>query len=82
MSFDIAPIQLPIVPLSWFCAQLLRRTIAARKHAALHGPVQCRTGGRSRDSRVMKSVLPLPQGAISSGHIGNRYFVAPARLYS
>ena len=80
MSFDIAPIQLPIVPLSWFCAQPLRRTIAARKHAALHGPVQCRTGGRSRDSRVMKSVLPLPQVPLAP--YWQRYFVVPARLYS
>jgi hypothetical protein len=38
MSFAIEPIQLPIVPLSLFKLAELRST-AARKQAALHGPV-------------------------------------------
>ncbi len=37
MSFAIAPIQLPIVPLNLLCWQSLQTT-AACKHAALRGP--------------------------------------------
>ena len=39
MSFDIAPIQLPIVPLSWFCAQLLRKP--SQRESMRRCTVQC-----------------------------------------
>jgi hypothetical protein len=47
MSFDIEPIQLPIVPLNWLSLQSLQTT-AACKHAALCGlPWLCSVAAQS-----------------------------------
>jgi hypothetical protein len=53
VSFDIEPIQLPIVPLKWLCWQSLQTTTAC-KHAALRGlPWLCSVAAQS-SSQTLK----------------------------